>query len=236
MLTDEVGLAQLEARRRRGSEEIEARRPFGAGRIDGQARCGSQRSHGLGAAGRGARRDQLVIDGLRLSGRNHQLDMIGSREGLRARKIGERGQAARRLRAVQRQRHARVRVRRIREILHDQRPFDLRKQIAPIEQGVAVAQAAQPRLDALMVGRLRAQNVRIMAGILRGQAHHEDVVHHAAVGVEHEAAAARAGRQCGHIVGDDLLQAGAGALAGDQQQPAAAHVQKHSVLVRGGQR
>ena len=99
-------------------------------------------------------------------------------------------------------------MRRIREILHDQRPLDLRKQIAPIEQGVAVAQAAQPRLDALVVGRLRAQDVRIIAGILARQAHHEDVVHHAAVGVEHEAAAARAGRQRSHIVGDDLLEAG----------------------------
>ena len=208
VLADEVGLAQLEARRRSGSEQIEARRPFGAGRIDGQARCRSQRSHGLGAAGRGTRRDQLVIEGLRLSGRNDQLDVIGGREGLRARKIGERGQAARSLWAVQRQRHARVRMRRIREILHDQRPLDLRKQIVSVEQGVAVAQAAQPRPDALVVGRLRAQDVRIMAGILPRQAHHEDVVHHAAVGVEDEAAAARAGRQCGHIVRDDLLQAG----------------------------
>ena len=162
--------------------------------------------------------------------------MIGSREGLCAREIGERSQAARGLRTVQRQRHARVRVRRIREILHDQRPLDLRKQIAAVEQGVAVAQAAQPRLDALVVGRLRAQDVRIMACILARQAHHEDVVHHAAIEIEDEAGAARAGRQRGHIVGDDLLQAGRGALARDEQQPAAAHVEEYGALVRGGQR
>ena len=102
------------------------------------------------------------------------------------------------------------------DFLHHQRPLDFGEQISPVEEDVAVAQAAQPRLDPLAVGGRGLHDEPIASAFILGETQNAHLIHDAAVGVQDETDLMLAGLQRSHITGHDLRQARNCALAGDE--------------------
>ena len=102
------------------------------------------------------------------------------------------------------------------DLFHHQRPFNLGEQIGPVEQDVAVSQAAQPRLDPLVVGRRRADDEPVAAISSWREPQDAHLIHDAAVGVQHKAELLLSGLQRRHVAGHDLPQARHRAFAGDE--------------------
>ena len=95
-------------------------------------------------------------------------------------------------------------------------PSTFGEQISPVEEDVAVAQAAQPRLDPLAVGRRGLHDEPIASAFILGETQNAHLVHDAAVGVQDEAELMLAGLQRRDVASDDLRQARDRALAGDE--------------------